>query len=1027
MSAANEKCGSPTKAKQSVKVTLKKSATEATTAVQNCDYSPVSAKHKNVKNSSHSSSKQVANGNASTDDTQSIKPIANESSPLANVIPTPSTPKKNAFELMMTARSKVIGSNSPGKALNNSLLPRRQNGALEKSKRKVILQEWADRKGAHKRKLDELETEVYVDRQMNKRAKRLKNLLSNGKKVSTTENEELTDGDAAPVKRKSTKKPVTVNRKRRIKKLSESSDDERVSAKGAEPTAEPKKASQKTADIVEVEHDSPAKTVKVSPKTRTTTVVKIDAHPSPTATTKPPDNFTNVLSSPVKKRDSLLGYFSKIKSADDEAIDEVMVVTDVVPIVVRNKRGRPRKSVQPPNETVTTRECTPPPIQLSDDAKSPNTDVRRSKRERRTKITSYKIDIDDSPVKVAAKKAIKLAKRRLSGSPLRMSPAKNPFTSNSIPAKPFDRLAPIFVKAPVKPVVDPAIAKARHLFLMSGIPECMKLEIDKQRAYEETFAEEIEFFPSVSHVQQLLPPNTHSPTVPTQCQLKLRTDDELSDDDDAHSMFACGPATVQCYRRRSSKNRSSCTVMSKRPKQLIKRLKENDSNFLYNRCYNQLLEKRNLEGDTPTPIDESPPVTDIIDLDNSVEINADKSEPTTAKCGAEMFTEQYKPCTVAEILVNSTPAIELKKFLTVWLDNDTGRRDSSDDFSNSRSGSMSMYSKVVVLVGAPGTGKTNAVYAVANELNFKVLEINFSSKRSGKKMLKKLQEATQSHQVKSQASASQKLFDSEPLTDEGGGGGDENRRPALILIEDADIVFEQDLGFVDAIQQLCTVSKRPVILVANQRSCAHLQRYMGQNTIEFATAKAVSIAKWLSTLSIVEMCYIPYTDCERLYTLNKRDLRRTLLEIQFFIQSSGGGGGKATTTTGTCNESRDDQVLRTQSGLVDFYTRDQNADDDERVSLPLNFTAMRQKTSKMFESDGDEATSIDTILEFYRNITVAERLQCGRYDEDGCFGEDLSGDIARALASSETVRQRVKLDRLEAFASDTTLELENKR
>ncbi|CAI9612669.1 unnamed protein product, partial [Staurois parvus] len=54
------------------------------------------------------------------------------------------------------------------------------------------------------------------------------------------------------------------------------------------------------------------------------------------------------------------------------------------------------------------------------------------------------------------------------------------------------------------------------------------------------------------------------------------------------------------------------------------------------------------------------------------------------------------------------------------------------------------------LLGPPGVGKTAAVYACAQELGFKVFEVNASCQRSGRQILAQLKEATQSHQVDQQ-------------------------------------------------------------------------------------------------------------------------------------------------------------------------------------------------------------------------------------------------------------------------------------
>ena len=66
----------------------------------------------------------------------------------------------------------------------------------------------------------------------------------------------------------------------------------------------------------------------------------------------------------------------------------------------------------------------------------------------------------------------------------------------------------------------------------------------------------------------------------------------------------------------------------------------------------------------------------------------------------------------------------------------------------------------VLLTGPSGSGKTAAIYALAQELGYNVLEVNASSKRNGKSVLSHLHEATQSHSLSSSnnSSAMSKMF-----------------------------------------------------------------------------------------------------------------------------------------------------------------------------------------------------------------------------------------------------------------------------
>jgi len=82
---------------------------------------------------------------------------------------------------------------------------------------------------------------------------------------------------------------------------------------------------------------------------------------------------------------------------------------------------------------------------------------------------------------------------------------------------------------------------------------------------------------------------------------------------------------------------------------------------------------------------------------------------------------------------------ELKEFLSAWSGNGGSNRNSQGmddtfDMSND-SASMGANSNTMVLVGPSSSGKTNAVFTLANDMNFNVLEINAGMKRTGKKLI----------------------------------------------------------------------------------------------------------------------------------------------------------------------------------------------------------------------------------------------------------------------------------------------------
>ncbi|EFB26157.1 hypothetical protein PANDA_000149, partial [Ailuropoda melanoleuca] len=137
-----------------------------------------------------------------------------------------------------------------------------------------------------------------------------------------------------------------------------------------------------------------------------------------------------------------------------------------------------------------------------------------------------------------------------------------------------------------------------------------------------------------------------------------------------------------------------------------------------------------------------------------------------------LWTEKYQPQNSSELIGNELAIKKLHSWLKDWKkraeleerQNLKGKKDekledlsdsidfkgSSDDEEESR------LCNTVLITGPTGVGKTAAVYACAQELGFKIFEVNASSQRSGRQILSQLKEATQSHQVDKQGVNSQK-------------------------------------------------------------------------------------------------------------------------------------------------------------------------------------------------------------------------------------------------------------------------------
>ncbi|NXE75139.1 ATAD5 protein, partial [Cochlearius cochlearius] len=130
-----------------------------------------------------------------------------------------------------------------------------------------------------------------------------------------------------------------------------------------------------------------------------------------------------------------------------------------------------------------------------------------------------------------------------------------------------------------------------------------------------------------------------------------------------------------------------------------------------------------------------------------------------------LWTEKYQPQDSSELVGNKKEIEKLHSWLKEWKKradweekrNQKGEKEDKEhedfldslDFKDNKSDIEEETSlcNTVLITGPPGVGKTAAVYACAQELGFKIFEVNASCQRSGRQILSQLKEATQSHQV----------------------------------------------------------------------------------------------------------------------------------------------------------------------------------------------------------------------------------------------------------------------------------------
>ncbi|KAM6474332.1 ATPase family AAA domain-containing protein 5 isoform 1-T1 [Liasis olivaceus] len=346
-----------------------------------------------------------------------------------------------------------------------------------------------------------------------------------------------------------------------------------------------------------------------------------------------------------------------------------------------------------------------------------------------------------------------------------------------------------------------------------------------------------------------------------------------------------------------------------------------------------------------------------------------------------LWTEKYQPQNSSELIGNTEAIKKLHRWLCEWKrkadweENRTqkekkngGKGDSLESLAFIDDASVSDEENVLcnttLLIGPPGVGKTAAVYACAQELGFKIFEVNASCQRSGRQILSQLKEATQSHQVNKQGVHAHKpcffnhysstkspkkqsprkewsprklpvsprrvglkqglmpktldnyfKITSKPKNKEEKvqRGNKENRKSltakktqiksgkrrnkeeesskkcatSLILFEEVDIIFDEDVGFLNAIKTFMSTTKRPVILTTNDPSFS--ETFDGCfEQITFSVPSLINVASYLQVLCLAENLRTDIRDFAALLTVNNCDIRQSILHLQFWVQSGGG-------------------------------------------------------------------------------------------------------------------------------------------
>ncbi|MEM2211623.1 MAG: AAA family ATPase [Nitrososphaerales archaeon] len=195
-----------------------------------------------------------------------------------------------------------------------------------------------------------------------------------------------------------------------------------------------------------------------------------------------------------------------------------------------------------------------------------------------------------------------------------------------------------------------------------------------------------------------------------------------------------------------------------------------------------------------------------------------------------MWTEKYRPSNPYLLIGNEESRLRFIHWLENWKEGD----------------------KPALLIGPPGVGKTTLVYATANALNYRVIDLNASDMRTKEKL----------ERILSPILTSKTLFNEK----------------VLIFLDEVDGIYgKADYGGMEFINDLIKNCKVPIVLAANIEEDEKIKKLISQtNVFRFKRIPPKLIELYLSYILNKEGIKLSKEDLEKIIRSVNGDLRAAI-------------------------------------------------------------------------------------------------------------------------------------------------------